>query len=94
MHGVHLVAASPNLSSKTLEEMKRLVIYKPRLLPGEGESGAHTQASWGLHRQLKNKAALCPVTVSCHNTQLNLKFQITLKESVRYLHLFKKGACI
>ena len=34
MHGVHLVAASPNLSSKTLEEMKRLVIYKPRLLKG------------------------------------------------------------
>ena len=29
----------------------------------KGERGAHTRASRGLHRQLRNKAALCPMTL-------------------------------
>lgn len=48
---IHLVAASPDLSSGTWEEMKRLVIHKPRLLMGGrvGGWGGWERAGAGKH---------------------------------------------
>lgn len=75
---IHLVAASPDLSSGTWEEMKRLVIHKPRLLMGvrvggvgrvgEGRSGqAHTRGCYMGNSKTKQDFVLWLGLAFCPN---------------------------